>query len=268
MRHTGKLPGVLIVQLTDTHIMQDGEQARYLTDAIAWINGMQPHPAAVLVSGDVANNGRRDQYEILRDILARCAAPVYVIPGNHDRREPLRDVLPATYFPGVRGERLNYALDTDPIRLVGLDTSEPRRPGGHLDAASLAWLDAALNAATARPTLIFMHHPPFRTGVNAADLLGFTGVQRFRQIVARHRSVLRIVSGHIHCERHAAIAQAVASTGISSAPQTVPEIFERHIIGLRSEAPGLTCHVWYAGAFVSTTLVNAGSGRFVERLSG
>ncbi len=254
---------MFIVQLTDTHITCQGQQALYLAEAIAWLNRMQPQPAAVLVSGDTVHSGRREQYEILRDLLARCEAPVYVIPGNHDRRGPLRDVLPAAYFPGVRGERLHYSVDTGPIRMIGLDTSEPRRPGGFLDAASLDWFEAALNA---RPTLVFMHHPPFRTGVNAADLLGFHGLRRLRQIVARQRSVLRIVAGHIHCERRADIAQALASTGVSSAPQRVPELFERHILGLRPEAPGFTVHAWRDGAFPSTTFINTGGGRFVERV--
>ncbi len=256
---------MLIAQITDTHITRDGEQARYLTEAIAWINAMRPRPAAVLLTGDTVNNGQRDQYTILKAILARCDAAVYLIPGNHDRRAALREVLPEAYFPGVRGERLHYALGAHPIRMIGLDTSEIGRPGGFLDAGSLTWLDAALAAAPAQPTLLFMHHPPFRTGVNAADLLGFKGLRRFRTIVALHPAVRRIVAGHIHCERRAHIAQALATTSISSAPQRVPELFERHILGLRPEAPGFATHAWVNDAFASTTYVNAGGGRFVER---
>jgi Icc protein len=258
---------VLIVQLTDPHITRDGEQPRYLAEAIDWVNGLQPRPAAVLVSGDLANTGRPEQYAILRDVLAHCAAPVYVIPGNHDNRGPLREVLPPAQFPGVRGERLNYTVESRPARMIGLDTSQPRRPGGFLDRASLEWLEAALNAVPACPTLMFMHHPPFRTGVNAADLLGFHGLAAFRRIVAQHRSLLRIVSGHVHCERRAEIAQALATTSLSTAPQRVPELFERHIVGLRPEAPGFTAHTWQGGAFDSTTYINVGAGRFVERVS-
>ncbi len=33
-----------------------------------------------------------------------------------------------------------------------------------MDEERLAWLDAKLALAPDRPTLIFMHHPPFRTG--------------------------------------------------------------------------------------------------------
>lgn len=220
------MPGVLIAQITDTHITAHGRQARYLADALAWIGALQPRPAAVVLSGDTVDDGRREQYTILRDLLAASAVPVYAVPGNHDWREPLREVLPDAHFPGAAGQRLNFSVDLGAIRLVGVDTSDFRRPGGYLDAAGLAWLDARLGEAPERPTLVFMHHPPFRTGVNAADMLGFKGLREFRALVARRPAVRRIVAGHIHCERRDDIGQAVATTSISTAPQRVPELFE------------------------------------------
>jgi 3',5'-cyclic AMP phosphodiesterase CpdA len=260
---------VLIAQVTDTHVACDGREAAFLAEAIAWINAMQPRPEAVLVSGDIVDHGRREQYVVLRGLLARCAPAVYVVPGNHDAREALRDVLPDAYFPGVTGARLDYAVATHAVRIIGLDTSEQRRPGGILRADALDWLDRCLNAAPAQPTLLFMHHPPFRTGVNAADLFGFRGLRNFRTIVERHPAVRRIIAGHIHCVRQAEIGAASASTSISSAPQRVPELFERgHILSSRAEPGGFTTHEWRAGAFVSTTYVNTGGGRFAAQTGG
>jgi 3',5'-cyclic AMP phosphodiesterase CpdA len=261
----GEVASVLIAQITDTHITRDGAQADYLAGVLAKIMTLDPLPTALVLSGDTVHHGRPEQYAILRDVLARCSIPVYAVPGNHDSREAFRDVLPATHFPGVSGERVHYVVDRHPVRLVGLDTSEPRRPGGYLDAASLAWLEATLAAEPTRPTLIFMHHPPFRTGVNAADLFGFKGGREFRRIVARHAAVRRIVAGHVHCERRATIGQAIATSGISTAPQQVPELFERRLLGFRPETPGFTLHAWSGAAFVSTTLINAGAHQFVER---
>jgi Icc protein len=261
--------GVLLAQITDTHITCDGDEAAYLAETIAWINALRPLPDAVLLSGDTVNDGRPEQYAVLRDLLARSDPAVYVVPGNHDSRAALRDALPAAYFPGLEGERLDFTIDTGEVRIVGLDTSEQRRPGGILPLATLDWLDERLSAAPARPTLIFMHHPPFRTGVNAADLFGFRGLARLRAIVGRRRAVRRIIAGHIHCERRAVIGEALASTSISSAPQRVPELFERRrILGLRPEAPGFATHEWRDDTFVSTTYVNTGGGQFVVRAAG
>jgi Icc protein len=261
--------GVLIVQITDTHVTRDGPEARFLGEVIAWVNARRPLPDAILLSGDAVDDGRLEQYAALRDLLARCAPPVYVVPGNHDARAALRAVLPAAYFPGTGATRIDFCVDAGAVRTIGLDTSEQRRPGGILPAGTLDWLDATLGAAPDRPTLIFMHHPPFRTGVNAADMFGFRGLRRFHEIVARHPAVRRIIAGHIHCERRATIGGALASSSISTIPHHVPELFERgHVLHFRPEPAGFATHEWRNGTFVSTTYVNAGGGRFVERAAG
>ena len=256
---------MVIAQITDTHITIDGRQARDLTAAIAWIDALQPRPAIVLLSGDITNNGRPAQYARLCDILAASAGTIYLVPGNHDARPALRANVPSTHYPGVNGERIMYAIDADPVRIIALDTTEPGRPGGSLDAASLDWLDAMLRAAPAQPTLLFMHHPPFRTGVNLADMFGFKGLREFRAIVARHPQVRRIIAGHVHCERSSTIGQALVTTSISSTPQLVPELFERRLVGMRPEPAGFAIHAWENDSFRTTTYVQAGTGGFVER---
>ena len=160
---------------------------------------------------------------------------------------------------------MNFAIDAHPVRLIGIDTSEPGWPGGFLPATSLRWLDTTLNDTPARPALLFMHHPPFRTGVNLADVFGFHGLRRLTAILARHPTARRIISGHVHCERHAVVGGALATTSISTAPQRVPEVFEQRMLGLRAEPAGFATHAWENGTFTSTTFVNVGDGRFVER---
>ena len=84
------------------------------------------------------------------------------------------------------------------MRLVGLDTLVPGEPGGRLDAERLAWLDARLAGAPARPTVIFMHHPPFATGIAVMDGMGLDGAEGFGAVIRRHSQVERIVCGHLH----------------------------------------------------------------------
>ncbi len=252
---------MLIAQLSDTHITLDGPQASDLLAAIAWLNGLPARPDVVLLSGDVTNNGRPDQYARLREVLAVCAVEVVVVPGNHDDRDALRATLPDTHYPGVIGESLNYAIDRGPLRIIGLDTTAPRRPGGILDDASLTWLDGTLAAAPGRPALLFMHHPPFRTGVNLADIFGFKGLRHFESIVRRHAHVRRIVAGHVHCERRTTIGQALVTTGLSSTPQLVPELFERRLAGFRPEPAGFALLTWADDTFTTMTYVHDRSGK-------
>jgi len=48
----------------------------------------------------------------------------------------------------------------------------PGSDGGALDADQLAWLDAQLAASPQQPTLVFMHHLPFRTRIPYMDKIG------------------------------------------------------------------------------------------------
>ncbi len=253
---------MLIAQITDTHITTAGRQAADLRAALAWINQMRPRPDIVVLSGDTTHNGRPEQYARLHDILDGSAIDVVLVPGNHDRRPALRANVPSAHYPRSIGTSISYVIDSAPVRIVALDTTAPGRPGGILDDTRLTWLDAALGAAPQRPTLLFMHHPPFRTGVNLADVFGFKGLRWFERIVGRHPQLRRIVAGHIHCERSSTIAQALVTTCISGTPQVVPEVFERRLLGLRPEPGGFALHAFADGAFTTVTYVQAGAGRF------
>ena len=123
--------------------------------------------------------------------------PVFVIPGNHDAREPMREAFNRDgYLPGEGF--LNYVIEEYPLRMVGLDTLVPGEASGELCGDRLRWIDDALEAAPDRPTLILMHHPPFRTGIAPMDRMGLRGSADFAEIIRRHPQVERICCGHVH----------------------------------------------------------------------
>src|SRR6267378_2762428 len=112
--------------------------------------------------------GETPEYDHLRRILAPLPMPLFVIPGNHDAREPLRAAFGGARYLPPDGF-IQYVIEDYPLRLVALDTHIPGENGGVLCAARLAWLDEALAMAPDRPTLLMMHHPPFLTGVEHMD---------------------------------------------------------------------------------------------------
>ena len=61
--------------------------------------------------------------------------PVFVIPGNVDAREPLRQAFLADGYLPHQGF-LQYAIDDYPLRLVALDTHIPGAGGGACGALS------------------------------------------------------------------------------------------------------------------------------------
>ncbi len=81
---------------------------------------------------------------------------------------PIAEFRDHAYLPRP-GVPIRYAVEQFPVRLLGLDTLVPGADGGALDAAQLEWLEAQLAAAPGRPTLIFLHHPPVKTGEVSCD---------------------------------------------------------------------------------------------------
>ena len=47
-----------------------------------------------VVTGDLVDHGEPDEYEQLRHLTGTVVEPVFVIPGNHHAREPLREARP------------------------------------------------------------------------------------------------------------------------------------------------------------------------------
>jgi 3',5'-cyclic AMP phosphodiesterase CpdA len=95
------------------------------------------------------------------------------------------------------GAFIQYTVEDWPVRLVALDTLIPGESGGRLCAERLAWLDARLAEAPGRPTVVFMHHPPFVTGMRKMDEMGLDGTDGLAAVIRRHPQVERIVCGHL-----------------------------------------------------------------------
>lgn len=248
---------MIIAQITDTHVKRKGKllhhminTAKRLRRAVALLNSMDPRPDVVLATGDLVEDGKRKEYKRLRKILDELAIPLFVIPGNHDRREAFREAFADCAYLPEQGP-LHYAIDDYPVRLVGLDTTIEDDAGGSFDAFRLAWLDETLARAPQKPTLIFMHHPPFQTGIRVLDDLGFRGSEAFGAVVERHPQVERIVCGHIHRSMQVRWHGTVASTAASTAFQFVLELRSPDRIAIAREPPGFALHIWQDGRLVT-----------------
>src|SRR3954467_1190248 len=105
---------MLIAQITDLHIRPPGKKAYGVVDteamlraAVASILAQPLKPDAVIASGDLTDCGLVEEYELLRDCLAPLPMPVYLIPGNHDRRENMRLVFGGNGYLPMTGEHLH-----------------------------------------------------------------------------------------------------------------------------------------------------------------
>jgi 3',5'-cyclic-AMP phosphodiesterase len=216
---------MLIAQLSDLHVRPRGELASRIIDtnmlverALMTVVAMRPAPDVVVISGDVTECGRPEEYRVAAALLRRyLPMPVFVVPGNHDRRENFRAGL--ADMPGVTsGEAfVQYVVDDYPIRLIMLDSVVAEAGYGLLDGGRLDFLDRSLAAAPDRPTLLVLHHPPMLAGIGGMDRIHLRDTAALGEVLARHSQVERILTGH----HHRAIVGRLGSAIVLVAPAVV-----------------------------------------------
>jgi len=266
---------MLIAQISDPHIVAAGklfrgpvqgtapdaerishefDTAAYLAQAVAVLNALVPRPDIAVATGDLVDHGAPEEYEHLRALLAPLQMPVFVIPGNHDAREPLRQAFRADgYFPTAGF--LEYAIEEYPLRLVALDTLVEGKGGGELCHERLSWLDRTLAAQPSRPTVVLMHHPPFQTGITYMDNHGLDNAAGLAEIVTRHPQIERILCGHLHRAIDRRFAGTVAGTAPSTAHQVRLNLIPDARISFTFEPPGYQLHLWQDDGLITHTAV-------------
>jgi 3',5'-cyclic AMP phosphodiesterase CpdA len=251
---------MLIAQISDLHVRLPGkllygalDTGFYAARAVAAVAACRPRPDLVLVTGDLVEAGAPQEYAYLREILSGLPMPYRLIPGNHDARPAMRAVFTDHTCLGTDGF-IQYVEESYPVRLIGLDSLDEGHESGRLCDQRLGWLDTRLAAAPDRPTLIFVHHPPFLTGMPHFDGQALAGAAAFAAIIARYPNIERVVSGHVHRPMQARWAGTLATTCPSSAHQFALDLTPGDKLDYILEAPGYQLHAWHAGRLVTHTV--------------
>ncbi len=195
---------LLIAQISDLHIKQPGERAYLqvdtasaLTRCIKELNRLKPRPDLVVISGDLVDTPLAAEYDHLKQLLAPLEILFAAVPGNHDSRELMRAALPGLGYAQPTGA-LNSIHKVGGVDLVLLDSTVPGDHYGELDTATLQWLDATLAASPARPALLFVHHPPFKTGIAHMDEINMHNGGDLAALLRKHPRARMLAAGHVH----------------------------------------------------------------------
>jgi len=214
-----------------------------LAAAIDAVNACAPD--MVLVTGDLTDTGKPAEYALLRTDLDRLTAPCFLIPGNHDDHNGMRNAFSDHgYLP--RSGALNWAVDAGPLRLIGVDSVVPGQPHGEVSPDSLDWLDRTL-AQDRRPTIVAIHHPPFHTGLVAMDRIMCLNGAAVGQVIARHGHVERLVAGHHHRPIQMRWAGTLGQVAPSVAHQIALDFADQDRPEWVFEPPAFLLHRWQDG---------------------
>ena len=240
---------MLIAQISDLHITPVGlrayqqvDTAAALTRCIKELNRFSPRPHFVVISGDLVDAPSKEAYDHLLELLSPLAIPFAAVPGNHDDRDLMRAALPDGYArPSGALHSLHTIGDVD---VVLVDSTTPGRNYGTLDAESLAWLEGVLATSPSRPALVFMHHPPFVTGISHMDVQNLRNADDLADTLRRHRRARLVAAGHVH--RAALTSFAGASATICPAPNhaVALDLDARWPPSFTIEPPAFHLHAW------------------------
>lgn len=186
--------GISVLHITDLHLF--AEQGRELLgvvtdaslEAVLDLALGQATPDALLVTGDVTQEGEAEAYRRAREIVVqRFSGPSLWLPGNHDLGAPMRASGP-TMNPLELGDWLIGALDTH----VDGEVS------GHIDGPEFECLEELLTRSDAPHVLICGHHPPIAVGTSWLDTQVIDNAAELLAMLERHEQVRGYLFGHIH----------------------------------------------------------------------
>lgn len=187
---------ILLVQLTDTHLMADPDSVmcQVNTDAslravldLVRANGHRPD--LLLATGDLSQDGTPRAYRRLRELLEQTDWPVRCLPGNHDDPQALRQALGLWTQP---------VTDIGAWRIILLDSTVPGSDAGHIDAAQFDLLERAAALAGERHVLVALHHNPVQMDSKWHDEMMVDNASALFQQLAMLPRARVLLWGHVH----------------------------------------------------------------------
>jgi 3',5'-cyclic-AMP phosphodiesterase len=258
-----------ILQISDTHIVPEGalvsgrlDTADALARLVTRIGSIRDQIGpidALLVSGDLSDDGSAESYARFKSLVAPLGLPIHVIPGNHDARDPMR----AAFAKGLpETGPLNWTRQLGAIHLIGLDTLVEGQGAGTLSQESLSFLKDTLSQASDSPVLLSLHHPPFACGIGFMDDIGLTNREALSDLLTEYTGTLRVVCGHIHTMIVSNISGHVAVSAPSPCSTFAYDCRQDAPVGFMTQEDGCLLHRWDAGFQSIRIGPEAGTGPF------
>ena len=186
-----------LVHLSDIHF---GRIDYQLVDPLVkFVTELKPD--VVVISGDLTQRARAEQFKEARAFLDRLPQPQVVVPGNHD--VPLYNILARFLTPldnyrrYISDDLAPFYMD-DEIAVVGINTARSLTfKGGRINEEQVAMIRERMCALKDGMTKIVVTHHPFDVPVGHDEDALLGRAEMAMQTLARCGADV-LLAGHIH----------------------------------------------------------------------
>lgn len=193
-----KKNSIKIAQLTDIHLMTTQRALLYgvntfdaFEQVLSEVNKNKYD--YIIASGDLSEDGTLQSYHYLKAAFDQFEIPIHCIPGNHDNRDRLHEVLSASSHIDFN-KKLNF-LNWE---LLFLDTKHKNEIHGFINEQEFEFLQTALSTSTADNIAIVMHHHPIAVNTPIIDAYPLINNKAFLDCISTQGQVRLVIFGHVH----------------------------------------------------------------------
>ena len=187
-----------LIQITDLHIGFENEDTNGVDVRNNFLRTLEvisnEQLDALIITGDLCYRAPEIEiYKWIKIQLDTTNIPYYLIPGNHDDAEMMREVFG---LENIKNKELYYYKKFGDWDVLFLDTC-PATMSHH----QYNWLEKELDKLKSN-AIIFMHHPPIDMEVPFMDNKHFFKEQKkFQTLLSIYPFTFEIFCGHYHVDK-------------------------------------------------------------------
>lgn len=190
-----------ILQLTDCHLFSTPTMTLHghatyhrLAQTIDFIAANHNFEcSAVLVTGDISQDGSLASYRHALRQIERLALPVFYIAGNHDDPHHLDFI-----FKGSPAVRQINELCFERWRFIAVNTTQAGKDSGWISTAELIRLEQQIIKYQDQQIALIMHHHPVPVGIPLVDDCRLLNGDEIVELCYTHTHIKSLVCGHAH----------------------------------------------------------------------
>ena len=213
---------IKIIQITDLHLNKDKgfishgiNTFRSASNIIDEILTKEKDIDYMILSGDLADDGSMEAYKYLSELLNVFNIPIYLMCGNHDSVENLKNIC--------NTKKLYYKnfVSINEWGIYMFNTKKTDSPNGILNMEELLEFDRSI--ISTKYMMVFLHHHPLPIGSQSMDEMMIENSDELINRINRQSKIRGVSWGHIHEEVYFKINNAQLFSTPSTCYQALPK---------------------------------------------